>query len=281
LASTNGGRFASGSRFVELFLDGRYFGVYLLMERVDGKLLELRSYSSNDVAHACIHKAIDHAANFAQAGHAGYDQREPDPLAWPYWRPLDALTTFVSSAPEAEFFRPEEGIGARLDLDNAIDFHLLVLLTGNADGITKNYFLARNGQESGPVRQRFFFVPWDYDGTFGRNWDGNPFPHTAWLSNHLFDRLLNHAPYRARFVARWKRLREHEFSARLIQRMIDDNARTLGEAARRNAARWPTTGGGYPDELSFEEDIAQMKSWIEARIRWLDADIQQLSPAPR
>ena len=279
LASTNGGRFAAGSRFVELFLDGRYHGVYVLMEQVDRRLLELRSYTSNDVAHACIHKAIDHAANFAQAGHAGYDQREPDPLARPYWQPLDALTEFVSSASDAEFFRPEGGISARLDLDNAIDFHLLVLVTSNGDGITKNYFLARNGQASGPVRQRFFFAPWDYDGTFGRNWDGNPFPHTAWLSNHLFDRLLGHAPYRARFVARWKRLRVREFSAQAIQRMIGDNVRTLGEAARRNVVRWPTTGEGYPDQLSFEEDIAQMKSWIEARIQWLDAEISKLGQA--
>jgi spore coat protein H len=281
LASTNSARFAAGSRFVELFLNGRYRGVYLLMERLDRRLFELGNYTSNDVAQACIYKAIDHAANFAQGGHAGYDQREPDPLAQPYWQPLDELTEFVSSASDTEFFRPEGGIGSRLDLDNAIDFHLLVLVTANGDGITKNYFLARDGQASRPVRQRFFFAPWDYDGTFGRNWAGNPFPHTTWLSNHLFDRLLGHAPYRARFVARWMRLREREFSAQVIQRKIDDNARTLGEAVRRNATRWPTNGGGYPDQLTFAEDIAQMKSWIEARIQWLDGEIQKLSPEQR
>jgi len=178
-----------------------------------------------------------------------------------------------------EFFRTEGGIGARLDLDNATDFHLLVLLTSNGDGITKNYFLARNGQESGPMRQRFFFAPWDFDGSLGQNWDGNRAPHTAWLSNHLFDRLLHHAPYRAAFVARWNRLREHEFSAKVVQRMIDDNARTLGDAVHRNTARWPTTDGGYPDQLSFEEDIAQMKSWIEARSQWLNAEISKLGQA--
>lgn len=281
LASTNGARFAAGSRFVEVFVNGRYHGAYLLMEQVDRRLLDLRSYTSNDVAHACIHKAVDHAANFAQGGHAGYDQREPDSLTRSYWQPLDDLTRFVSSAPDLEFFRPEGGIGSRLDLDNAIDFHMLVLVTANEDGITKNYFLARNGQASGPVRQRFFFVPWDYDGTFGRNWAGNPFPHTSWLSNHLFDRLLNHAPYRGRFVARWQRLREHEFSVKIIQQMIDDNARILGEAVRRNAARWPTTGEGYPDHLSFAEDIAEMKSWVETRIAWLDREIQKLGTEQR
>ena len=36
------------------------------------------------------------------------------------------------------------GIAARLDLANAIDFQLLVLLTSNTDGITKNFILARS-----------------------------------------------------------------------------------------------------------------------------------------
>src|SRR5262249_34948974 len=98
---------------------------------------------------------------------------------------------------------------------------------------------------------------------------------TAWLSNHLFDRLLANPAYRDRFVARWKQLRQREFSAKTIQSMIDANARTLGRAAQRNATRWPTTAGPYPDTLSLEEDLAQMKSWTEARVKWLDQEIQR------
>ena len=47
--------------------------------------------------------------------------------------------------------------------------------------------------------------------------------------------------------------------------MIDENARVLGEAAHRNAKRWPTTRGNYPDSLSFEEDLAQMKQFFGVR----------------
>ena len=56
----------------------------------------------------------------------------------------------------------------------------------------------------------------------------------------------------------------------------NNNLRTPGEAPRCNAARWPTRGGAYPDRLSFEQDIAQMQSWIEARIQWLDAQVLKL-----
>jgi spore coat protein H len=275
LSAPGRGRWAVASRFVELRFNGSYHGVYLLMERVDRQLLELRAYHSNDFSHACIYKAVDHAANFGQAGWAGYEQREPEPTLRSYWQPLDEFNRFVSSAPAAAFLDPQTGIAARLDLDNAIDFHLLVLLTSNSDGITKNFFLARNGQETGPLQERFFFVPWDYDGTFGRNWDASVFPATAWLSNNLFDRLLEDPAYRARFVARWNRLREGPFSAGTIQGLIDLNLRTLGEAARRNAIRWPVGDGPYPDQLSFAQDAAQMKAWMEAHLQWLDREINQ------
>jgi hypothetical protein len=274
--STNGaGRFAAASRFVEVHLNGSYNGVYLLMERVDRPLLGLRAYNTNDLNHACIYKAVNHAANFGRPGHAGYEQHSPDPTVQAYWAPLDQFNRFVSTAAETDFRQPQTGIGARLDLGNAIDFHLLLLVTSNGDGVTKNFFLARDGQAEGPCTQRFFFVPWDYDGSFGRNWAGGPYPATAWLSNHLLARLLAMPGYRERFVARWNYLRDHQFSVKTIHAMIEANVRTLGGAARHNFERWPTTDGFYPDRLAFEEDIAQMKSWTDAHLKWLDQEINR------
>ena len=57
--------------------------------------------------------------------------------------------------------------------------------------------------------------------------------------------------------------------------MIDTNTQILGDAPRRNASRWPTTAGPYPDTLTFSEDVMQMKSWVEARIQWLDQEINR------
>ncbi len=275
LSTPGARRFAAASRFVEAHFNGGYNGVYLLMERVDAQLLELLSYNSNDVRHACVYKAVDHAGGFSNPGHAGYDQREPDQLLHPYWKPLDGFSRFVSSARDAEFFDPVAGVASRLDLDNAIDFHLLVLLTSNVDGTDKNFILAQDGQTSGPIAQKFFFAPWDYDATFGRNWNATPVESTAWLSIRLFDRLLSNTEYRKKFVARWKQLRNGAFSPKNIQNLIDDNVRTLGPAVQRNARRWPTNQGPYPDSLQFAEDIAQMKSWTEARVKWLDQEIER------
>jgi len=274
LGATNQPRHASSSRFVEVYLNRKYNGVYLLMERVDWRLLKLHPFNSNDTTHACIYKAVDHSANFAQAGHPGYEQREPDPLQSPYWGPLDRFDRFVSSTSDDAFFNPENGIAVRLDLENAIDFHLLVLLTYNLDGIDKNFIIARDWKAADAI-PKFFFVPWDYDGTFGRNWDSSAVPATGWLSNHLFDRLLSRPDYGRKFAARWKQLRAGPFSATAIRSRIDANVKALGPAADRNFRRWPVAQGPYRDRVGFVEDIAEMKSWTDARLAWLDDQIEQ------
>ncbi|MCX8155307.1 MAG: CotH kinase family protein [Verrucomicrobiae bacterium] len=266
-------RHAADSRFVEVYLNQRYQGVYLLMERVDRQLLGLRPFHSNDFSHSVIYKAEDHAANFGQSGRGGFEQREPDPERKEYWRPLELFTRFTSSASPQEFWDAERGIAHRLDLGNAIDFHILVQVTANSDGITKNFLLARDGQESGPQTNKFFFVPWDYDGTFGRNWNATPYPHNVWLSNPLFDRLMQKAEYRQRFIARWKQLRAGPLAEATLVAMMDANVKTLGEAVQRNLQRWPTDRGGYPDRLTFEQDIEQMKTWLARRLQWLDQEI--------
>ena len=93
--------------------------------------------------------------------------------------------------------------------------------------------------------------------------------------------LLGDAAYRRKFAARWKQLREKVFLEQNLQRMMDDNVRTLGDAVKRNAARWRTLSGPYPDRLSFEDDVAQMRDWTTARLKWLDAEIARRSGETR
>ncbi len=269
-------RHAAASRFVEVHLNGKYNGVYLLQQRIDRDVLGLAPFSKDDPAHACLYKAFNHDAGFADAGHSGYEQEEPDPLtAGEYWGPMDTLRAVIHGD-AATFNDPQKGIASHLDLDNVIDFHLLVLVTGNADGITKNFYLARHRPETGKPAP-MFFVPWDYDGTFGRNWDSSPLRPAFWLSNPLMDRLMHAPGYHDRFVERWRQLRQKQFSPDAIIRMIDDNARVLGPAATRNAERWPTDRPPYRDRLSCDQDIAQMKQWIVQRIQWLDQTVEKSS----
>jgi hypothetical protein len=273
LSTESARRYAASSRFVEVNLNGRYHGVYLLMERVERSLLDLRRFDSQAAEHACIYKAVDHGADFLQQGHAAYEQHEPEAEVLEYWSPLDKLNRFVGQASDREFFDAKTGIGSRVDVDYAIDFHLLLLLTSNMDGTDKNFVIARDAPSTTMPQPKFFFVPWDYDATFGRNWEGSVVEPREWLSNHLFDRLLGNATCKQKYAERWKGLRKRQFSVETISRMIDDNARSLGTAATRNERRWKGKTGGNSGQLSFTEDLKQMKTWLAARTKWLDAEI--------
>lgn len=268
-------RYASSSRFVEVLVNNRYQGAYLLMERVDAGLLGLSRFDSNAMAHAVIYKAIDHRADFAARDHSSYEQRFPDPQALDYWKPLDDFNRFTSGARGGTFFDPEKGIGSKLDLGNAIDFHILLLVTSNMDGYDKNFMIARDQPKTNAPPPRFFFVPWDYDATFGRNWNGAWVSTEEWVSNYLFDRLLEDAAYQRAFSARWKRLREKILSVASIHAMIDANVRTLGDAARRNERRWFRRGAQAGEPLLLEQDVQEMKAWVVTRMDWLDAEIQR------
>ncbi len=281
LSSKDLKRFAVASRFVEVNLNGRYHGAFLLMERVDRALLELQRFDSNATAHACIYKAEDHGAGFDRPGHAAFEQREPDPLVLPYWGPLDRFSRFASRAPDSDFFDPTNGISSRLDLDNTIDFHLLLLMTSNMDGDDKNLIFARNAPTAEIPKPRFFFVPWDYDATFGRHWNATRVEPTEWVSNHLFKRLLRDPTYRGKFGARWRKLRQKEFSEPTIHGMIDENVQMLGDAAKRNELRWQTRTGPYPDQMTFEEDVAEIREWVTSRLKWLDDAIGRRTNPPR
>ena len=266
-------RFAAASRFVEVTLNDEYYGVYLLMEPVKDSLLGLSP--GDDKNPALLYKAVGNEARFEQPGHADFEQKMPDPDAQAFWGPLDDLNGFVSKASDKDFFDGRTGIGARLDIGNAIDFHLLVLVTSNIDGIIKNYLLARDAPSPRQPAPKFLFVPWDYDATFGRNWDGSRVGPDVWLSNRLFDRLMGNAFYRPLLIKRWQELRKNQLSEATLLRMIDENVRTLGPAAMLNQRRWRGIDGSNPADFTFAKDVAEMKAWVPQRLAWLDGELRR------
>jgi spore coat protein H len=267
-------RIAAGSRFVEVIQNGEYRGAFLLTERVDRKLLKLRKFDDADEHHACIYKVIDHTPVFDMDGHVNCEQHEPNARTNSYWGPLDEINRFCHTASESAFWDLNSGISTRLDLPDAIDFHLHLLMICNTDGPDKNFIVARDGVKNGKP-PRFFFTPWDCDATFGRAWHGGRDGYQHWQSNHLFERLMKDVSYRKQFATRWRQLRQKQFSTAAIHAMIDENAKELGAAAERNAERWGQTERGDPP--NFEQDISEMKEWIGKRGAWLDGQIEAMS----
>lgn len=200
--------------WAEVFVNGRYCGIYEMCARVDGEML---GYAEKPLdQYAVLYKIHPDKKLFTRPQSSGAIQAFPRLKLEVRAEPLNDLLAFTSQSSPEEFARR---IGDWIDLDNAIDFLLLLNFSCNVDGRVTNFYLARDGAKG----DRFFFIPWDYDHTF----EGRSF----WLSNHLFDRLWNEVPdFRVRTGARWRELRKGILADAAVSQRIQAMADQLTAA---------------------------------------------------
>lgn len=94
------------------------------------------------------------------------------------------------------------------------------------------------------------------------------------LGKHFSDPSFQNA-----LQSRWNSLRSNTLSVANIHARIDNYANELNSsgAIKRNFERWDILGeqvvfNSFVGE-TYEDEIEYIKSWIEARIEWMDSQI--------
>ncbi len=287
---------APQSRFVEVIVDGDYRGVYLLMEHIDQEFLGLDDFDKDESHNALLFRAKNKNANFSrynnpadllQEGYedfssgmqprdkeldpfygwgSGFEQRHPDPQKYgEYWGPVKELSKFIALASDEEF---EKGIFEQLDINRYLELWIFSQLIDDSDGIYQNRYLVR---EKGK-QAKWYFVPWDKDGILGRDSLMAKRSYAIWLHTNLFNRCMKIKWFREALKSTWDfYLAEGRISEKNIFKMIESNVTLLADAQKRNFLRWPadTQRGGYPDNNTFEQEIAYLKNWLHNRLQFL------------
>lgn len=168
---------------------------------------------------------------------------------------------------------PENGYRAYFDVEAAVDFHVLEVLSGNVDALVLStyFYKPRNGKIT-------FGPHWDFDRALGstdgrddnpRTWNTGPFFAGQW-----WPRLFSDPDFWQQWVDRWQELRGSHFSQTNLEVQIDQLAAELRDAQPRQYARWnfQPRGGSYQGELAL------MKAWLSNRLDFIDG---QLTPPPR
>ncbi len=165
-------------------------------------------------------------------------------------------------------------IGHLFDLENILDWHLLLMFTNNGDGVMKNFYLYKRDSFT-PFR----IAIWDYDDSFGRDGEGE-LKMTKSLPNFdrclLLNRLQNspYFNYDECLRQRYKELRDAGlFSKMHIQKMIEANDKIIRKDVERNFKIWPIDGIGYYDSKSYEEELEIMLQYLDIRIPQLDKEL--------
>lgn len=261
--------------FVEVFMNRKYLGVFALSESVDRKLLHLEK-SRNQVIKGELFKASSYEGGPAFKKAPDYENLFPHwagfEMIYPildyksHWQDLYQLVNLTVNASDQEF---SSEIGKKMDLENVVDYFLFVNLLRATDNLGKNYYLARDDENS-----PYFFIPWDLDGIMGIIQDGKRIATTDdILSNGLFDRLLKVNPdgYREKLKKRWAALRKSEFSEVELLSTIEDlyNSFKMEKVYDREFSVWSS-------ENVLEDDYIYLKSWLEKRLIFLDSYFEDL-----
>ena len=293
-------------RFVEVFLNGAYHGLYCMTEKMDRKQLKLKKYvAETDSTEAEIHGVLYKSSQWGYEvfmGHntdsnvfpktaprsynnntrsetwANYEVKYPD---WEDekidWGPLWNAVNFVATSSDEEF---DNGIGTWFDFPVATDYYLFIETMLATDNHGKNMFFFVYDTKAQKYSQKVGFAIWDLDGTWGRRWDGSSsrtypaqdFDTFLWNNEHgtftLFHRLKNsnYWGWEQTLASRYAELREGEFTVSKLVKRFTDYRDLFAESGADK--REQTKWYSYHSNIA--NDVDYIATWIEARLSYLD-----------
>lgn len=266
------GRYASRTRFVEVVLNGRYEGVYVLMEKLELGSKRIKVDDGDRAEPFLVERSIDQKLN------PGDDVfRLPVsglPVIWTDPERSDTsrsaargVKRFISDFERAlygEAFRdPTHGYAPLLNVPVAVDYVLVNELFKNRDAFESSFYM--HGRADMPLR---LGPVWDFD------WSSASVPWMpeaerrpeGWIGTERAwsERLYADPAFMGAVAERWREVRANGLLDRL-DRLISRHARDLRRPGARDFRRWDHPG-------SFESEVSLLRSWLGQRAAWIDAN---------
>lgn len=274
--------------FVELFINGKYHGLYCFSDKVDRKLLNIKKFDTNSDGTPKIKGVMYKGDSWSDATRLnGYYDADMYAATWNGWEleypedypcpdaytPMRDFIDYCTSSTDEEF---ENGINKRFYWQNFVDYNVFMLAEGLRDNHMKNtYFSIVNTQKG----RCMTVTPWDLDCSLGGNWDGNYNNSVAttdqFLSVGLFSRLWNDNVnnYKAAEAERWRELHETTLSEDVFNARVDAYANAFIESGawQREYNKWNGNPVILQQDLTKEADY--VKSWYKCNCTNLDNNI--------
>ncbi len=285
------GRYASRTRYVEVVLDGRYHGVYVLMEKLkldgdrvdgptdedDGFLLEYTTNGKLDPGDRYFRTPVTRTPIV-------FDDPDRDDMTAAEARAITRrVGAFERALYATDFRHPTRGWRAHMDEASAVDYVLLYELFRNFDALNASTFL-----HAGPGGRLAMGPAWDFDLSMGNPPGLLPARGCSLCDRRWASRWYADGAFRAALVARWAQLRRDGFLARTLTAITRD-ARALQSAQVRNLRRWPVLGATpLPPSTSdaalrgaYLAEAARLRTWVRVRAGWLTATLPRIGRAGR
>lgn len=305
--------YAPRTKYCEVVLNGVYQGVYVLIEkikrdkqRVDINKLDSDEISGNSLTGGYIFK-IDKTTGGTGEGWTSsysppsatgqtiyyqYEDPEPEDIVPAQAMYIQSFVKQFEDALHGDNFRDtENGYTKFIDVNSFVDYLIMQEITRNVDGYRLSTFMYKQRDSDGG---KLHMGPiWDFNLGFGNadycdggatdGWalDFNRVcPTDFWLIPFWWDRLFKDPSFGDKLGTRWSELRTGQFRTDRIHARIDSITTLLSEAHGRNFTAWNVLGTYvWPNSYigsSFDDEVRYLKQWIDARLRWMDANMPGL-----
>lgn len=243
------------TRHCELKWNGEWQGVYLEIEAVNRRFFQKRRIPAQSLIYA-----VNDRANFELTDS---DTRKRKASLFSGYRlklgtraEQTRLTMFVTRMHQLKQQRLLHYLNHQLDIDNYLRWLAGAVFTGNYDGFDQNYALYRHR-----TKHKYRIIPWDYEGTWGRNCYGEPCKSTLVRItgyNALTRKLLAYKSVRARYKSILKEILNNTFTVNKIMPVADRMMSQIADSIHRDTHRkWP------PSE--FDNESALIRNYIKER----------------
>lgn len=251
---------APRTKHVRLFLNGTPIGTYLEIEAVEKGFFRRRGIGAKSLFYA----VNDHADFRAPSGSAplyGYEGQFGGASE------RARLLSFLHGIHRHNGDEFASYASKRLDVDNYLKWLAGAVLTGNYDGFEQNYAIYRHVPTG-----KWRMVPWDYEGTWGRNCYGKRVDAklvSVHGYNHLTEKLLSYRPFRLRYKAILRNALGGLFAEKRIMPFAAAMHRAISSFYREDRLnKWPYEL--FVGELEVvSEYIAQRRSIIAKELKRL------------
>lgn len=303
------GNWAANTRFVELIVNGDYKGVYVFMEKIErstGRLglakLALTDVSGDAVTGGYIFSLDKQPngwfskypapnANNSNTRQFSYVYPKPEDIVQPQ---KDYIKSYVDGFEDAlfgaQFQDPFNGVRKYADLTSFIDYFIVNEIGRNVDGYRLSSYFHKDRDSK---RTKIYAGPvWDYDLAF-RNADycnGSYTTGWAYQFNYVcpgdgaglipfwWNRFMEDTAFVRDLRCRWKEKRQTVLSESRLFFLIDSAATVLNEAQQRHFTKWNILGqyvwpNPQPIASNYNQEISYLKSWLSARLTWIDENI--------
>ncbi len=240
---------ASLANHIRLFINHQYYGLYINVEHIDENFINNRFGSNSGNLYKCLWPADlvylgsnPESYKFESGGRRTYDLKtntEADDYS-----DLAEFITLVHSIPQAGF----------TDIENwfDVDLYLRILAIDVVTGDWDDYWYLKNNfyLYHDPVEDRFKFIPYDYDNTFGIDWVGQDWGNrnlygwgNPWEARPLATKIFGVPEYKDRYSYYINKLLQGAFQPDSLFPKIDALHNMISAAAE--ADTWRTLDYGY------------------------------------